>query len=495
MLSLSSSPPVRLRWPVEMLATLIVGVAAGGFATALLGGRFTRVAFGLVAVAVVALVVTVAWRRPDLGLVALVSLMPFSDLLLATLHRLGVSVSLVSAARSWKELVIAVVVVRVAWLRPRWDGLDRLIFGFIGLVLVYVVLPIGPPIGVRLLAARQDAIFLILFLCARALASRARVFNRLEVGVLVAGTIVAGFTVWNAFAPDAFAQWIEFSGLQQYRTAVLGTPPTPVVIFRPGGEVMRAGSLFLSATTLAFYLVVPLGLAIGRLVRNRFHAWHVLAGAAAGLGLMLTLTRSAIGAVPLMVVLAWLVGRRRGRLWIVIGVAMIVFAPLAGSIGVGAELRTSFDPENESRASHILRLKQSSERVAAHPLGTGLGTAGSISRRFSVDSSITNENWYFQVGTAMGIPAMVLFVVIVWRTLRELWRHAREGHSDAVGPLAALAAISVGAIVLLTLEDFSVAWSVWALAGAALGAGAWRNDESVTEGGPPARQPVSSVAA
>lgn len=457
----------------QMLAVVVTGLGVGIITTSVdvpLVRLFVQFLMPLIPVGILALM---TWRRPDIGFIVLATFQPFSDLALGFLFSTGVDVRSVTLARFWKELVLAILIVRLLFGPQRWsdrlDRLDRLILVFVSLVAVYALVPLGPPPLVRVLAARQEIAFLLLFLCARHLVADRRLFGRLEASVLIVGAVISGLTIWNAIAPEAFAQWIADVGLQLYRRVVLGTPPTAVVIYRHGGEgILRAGSIFLSATTLAFYLLIPLGVAIASILRGRARWWHVLCGAATAVALMLTLTRSALAAVPLMLGIAWLTGRRRAEFSMLVLLILAALLPIASSIGVGRQLQTAFDPEEESRASHVLRLQESISRVRAHPFGTGLGTAGSISRRFSVSSSITNENWYFQVGTELGIVGMGLFLAIILGTISRLWRRAREGFAQAVGPLCSVGGVATGALVLLTLEDFSVAWTLWILCGVAL---------------------------
>jgi O-antigen ligase len=108
--------------------------------------------------------------------------------------------------------------------------------------------------------------------------------------------------------------------------------------------------------------------------------------------------------------------------------------------------------------------------IQDQPLGRGLGTAGTIGQRFVGNLAITNENWYLQLGTEMGVLAAVLYLLIVgvvallclksYFEVRDFWLK-----SLALG-------VGAGAIGFLILGNFLHAWEntvlsmvFWLLAG------------------------------
>src|SRR5258708_25464227 len=110
--------------------------------------------------------------------------------------------------------------------------MDQTAIAFLGLVAVYIFLPIGPDIYVRLLGGRQLASFILIFLAARHLGMSSLMTRGLEVAILAAGAIVAAIGLWNYFRPGDFAIWISSTGACQSHTAVLrDAGPQGVVIF------------------------------------------------------------------------------------------------------------------------------------------------------------------------------------------------------------------------------------------------------------------------
>src|SRR6266511_2249635 len=127
----------------------------------------------LVGLAVVVLVA----RRPDVGLLALIALLPFHSFFLSWIYALGAPESIVRPLGAWKEAVtIGVIVAGVRGLRSRGRRLDRLDFvglAYVAVVAFYALVPrlfaASAPTGAneRFLAFRASAFFVLLLLAAR----------------------------------------------------------------------------------------------------------------------------------------------------------------------------------------------------------------------------------------------------------------------------------------------------------------------------------------
>lgn len=416
--------------------------------------------------------VVATWRKPEVGLLCLVILLPFQHLLLARLYALGFNPQLVAASRFWKEAVFAALVLR--WVARRWppaDKLDQLLLVFLCIVALYLTLPLGPPLLARVLGARQDAAYLLLLLVVRHLETSSKFPARLENTVLIVASIVAGLGLWNLFSPDGFSAWLESTGINEYQRRVLHVRPLPLIVRGTFGGIenaVRAGSIFLGHNILAYYLVIPVGIVVARLVGGRLKRWEAIAGGVCAAGLVATLTRSALLALPLMVLLAFSAGSRRSRLWIGLAIGVVALWPLGSYVGLEDQVRSAVDPSDVRTQGHVEQLSRSSQRILSEPLGSGLGTASYIGRRFEVPGNITNESWYFQIGTELGLIPMAIYMWIVVFTLRSLWRRARMNDVSALAAFCGLVVIALGGLVLHTLEAFQVAWTISVMVGLAL---------------------------
>lgn len=449
----------------------LVVVAVGGL-TGLAASRLTTpdlapaIPLLLLAAAGIALA---TWYNPSGALFAVVVLLPFQDLVLALLYRAGIDAGVLALSRFWKETILAALVLRwVTQPNAARDTLDYLTFAFLAAVGLYVALPLGPSPYVRVIAARQDAAFLLLFLVVRHVDLRPGFRERIESAILTVGSIVAAVGLWNLLSPHTFVRFVQSIGLGAYHTAVFGEPMLLVrQTLLAGREFVRAGSIFFDPVTLAYYLVIAVAVAVAQLSSRRSNSWQLGAGILCTAGVVATLTRSAIAGLALMFAVAMTAGRRRERLWIGLVIGVVALWPLWSQLSVEQQLRAGLDPNDARVAGHIGALSASRERLLDRPMGTGLGTAARVAQRFDVPGSITNESWYFQIGTEVGVLPMLLFVWVVVQVLRMQWS-LRLTHDQTLAGLYGLIVIALGGLVVHTFDTLAVAWTIWVVSGLGL---------------------------
>ncbi|MDP9326180.1 MAG: hypothetical protein M3O87_06560, partial [Candidatus Dormibacteraeota bacterium] len=353
----------------------------------------------------------VVWQRPDWGILGLAALMPFYPTIFGRLYVWGVPVDALAPLRFWKEVVVITLGVKVlsAGLQRR-SAIDNVVIGFLLLTALYMVLPLGPPLYARLLGGREVASYLLIFLAARHLPLGERFAPRLLATLLAAGTLMAALAFWDHFDHTGWSNWIAASGLEDYQQKVLNTARAPGAEIGHLGdqEFIRAGALFLNPLSLAIYLLIPVGVVIGRLVSGRAQRWEIVCGILCAGGVLLSLTRSAITVMPLMVLVALVLGRRSSRRMGGMFLAAGVLWPLASSVALGSHLSDALNTSAPSTSGHLGQLVTDFGLLLAHPAGRGLATGGGLaSQRFADAASMTAENWYFQIGLEMGVLGMV----------------------------------------------------------------------------------------
>jgi hypothetical protein len=418
----------------------------------------------------------ITWRRPLVGLIVLIVGVPFQEFVLARAFAAGVGFSAISLARFWKEGVLLVLVVRLLKERGwRWSDGDRVPLAYLGLVAVYLVLPVGAPLNIRVLGARSLASFLVVFLVARHLSLPDHARSRVENWILAVGVVVAALGIWNSLDAAAWSSWIASTKLIEYQTAISGGRLiSPVVWYTivGGRKLVSAGSIFLSPLVLPYYLTVPITIALSRLIGGRARTASALAGGVCMIGLLFTLSRSAIALMPAIALLAFAASRQRAKLLVVAVFCVALLVPVVGSLTLGQRLGTALNAQDPSTAGHIERARASIERVNAHPLGTGLGSIATFDQSGSgsqqAESVIFNEDWYLEVGTEVGYvgTALILFAFVF--VLRQLWRRGRKGNASALAALCALAWVAMACLVLQVFSDINVSWTLWMAAGLAL---------------------------
>lgn len=463
----------RLGRPAE-LARNPASFLVVGYAAYRLGGEPALVELAVVAAAG-AVVLAVAWRWPLAALAALATYLPFLQLTQAWLWRNGyLSEPRAVQAGYVKELVLAVVAVRALQLRPRRPlrTAEHVALAWLGLVALYLVLPVGPSLEGRFVAARADAGFLLVFLVARWLPVPGTLVRRLEGAFIGVGAVVALVGVWNRWGPDGFADWIEGTGLVAFRRDVLDAPAfAPVLrIEFGGGEVIRSGSIFLSANELGYFLLVVVGLVLGRLLRGTAHRVEIGVALVSALGIVYTNSRSALLLLP---VVALVCAAASGRLTRGAGVVLAAGAVVAGlvaGLGLGYQVTSAFDTGNDRTAGHVDATGEALGRLVTHPLGSGLGTASSTAERLGVEDSVrATENFYLRVGAQIGIVGSFLALATVWLVWRSVWGLARRDRADpSSGVVGGFAAVALGAFALDTFSELATAWWLFLLAGVAL---------------------------
>jgi hypothetical protein len=325
--------------------------------------------------------------------------------------------------------------------------------------------------------------------------------------VLATGAVVAGICVYEAIDSLAWNQFVVHTiKYTQYQNDVLGVKPQNFGDIRiygtiGGTQIVRAGSVFLNALTCGFYLVLAFAVGLERAARGQAKPWVMLSLVVIGAGLLLTQTRSAIIAalVVAFIVFQPAVGRNRHwrvQLGILVAALLVLAIPAAVVTGLADRLAQSTSQTNQSTSGHIAGFWRGVKVLRTHPLGQGLGTSAGTGERFQGElrDVVIPENNYLQFGAELGILPMLVFAALTVAVIVRLQRAARR-ESNAVLVAAvwgAMTGLAVGAWFLQAWIDFSVAWTVWGLAGAALGIGA-RQLEATWRGAAPQHVDVSRV--
>jgi hypothetical protein len=442
-------------------------------------------------------------RRPLVPLIGLVVGLPVSQLLLATLYKLGVPGGLVRPLGQWKEAAVTAVVVaalaRFHRDRPPLDLIDKLGLGYIAIGLLYLVLPALLVLGgsertlsQRGFGFRSDVLYVVLFLAARHVRLSDRQLAIVLKALLLAVTVVGSVGVFEWLDSDTWTRLvIEDVELPRYRLDVLGVDPLvegrrlfDVRAYGAlgGREFVRIGSLLLDPLASAFFLAFGVGVAVELFVRGRGRRWMVAGGGVAVAALFFTQTRAGLLAVAVAVVLAVrpMRGRSRGnRLRFALALAGVAVFAVPAVIGAGLSDRLAGD-----EAADSLRRESFTNGISTlvrNPLGLGLATSAGAGQRLSDGTAVVTENQYLQIGVQLGVPAMALFLGLVVAVPRLLRRRLGgrgedadgdggwDDHAAAGGIRVAFIGLCVGGFFLQPFVDFAVSWVVWAVLGACLG--------------------------
>jgi hypothetical protein len=190
--------------------------------------------------------------------------------------------------------------------------------------------------------------------------------------------------------------------------------------------------------------------------------------------LTFTVTRSALLAIVPVLVLTAIFARSLGKMVTIVAVCAAIALSAAVVSGVDfAIAQQLFNPGEASARAHVDAAARSLVIIADEPFGRGLGTAGTIGQRFLQGGGITNENWYLQIATEMGVVSAGLYLVMImlvivggirtYLQLRDFWLRVLT------------LGVAGGALGFLIVGNFLHAWEntvlsmlVWMLAGMAV---------------------------
>lgn len=415
------------------------------------------------------------------------------NVVMAQLWDLGIRDASLDVFAAWKEVLLLVVLLAVAWnMRslPSANAADALAAAYAILILVYWLIPqdlLGGEATGRgeLLALRHHlfpaAGYALGRMAVWAWEERGRMSGLIVLSAVVVAVVglvdvaLVSLQAWrDSGVPGWFAEQLdlEYQGLS-------GLPENWV--FNTGDEenpIRRLVSTFLSPLASAYVLVVALIYVFSR----PFRWWWGVLAVLFYVALLYTHTRAAFAALAFGLVVLALAQRRIAPAAIavasiVVGALFLIAYPSIGpstsytpaelewlrenAQQEGGESDDPFSGDDSSAESHWSNLRDGVRVVLDHPQGYGLGNAGVVAKRTDVEIR-AGESTYTELGVDAGVAGMAAFVLWGFAVLIGLWR--RE---------AWLAAAFATTLALgLQTDVIGIHWlafTLWAAAGLALG--------------------------
>ena len=413
---------------------------------------------------------------------------------MAQLWELGVRGTTLDVVAAWKEAVLLVALLVVAWHvrhKPAVNAADALAASYAIVIAVYWLIPqdvLGGEATARgeLLALRHHLFPVAAYALGRfsafAWEERGRLGGLIALSavvVAVVGLLDLAFVSLQAWRESGVPGWyreqlgLDYEGLS-------GLPENWV--YNTGDEenpIRRLVSTFLSPLASAYALVVALIYVLSR----PFRWWWGLLAVLLYVALLYTHTRAALGALAFGLVLLALAQRR--ILPAVLALASVVAGALFLAAYPSIGPTTSYTPEelvwlranarqegptggrfpspaeDASTESHWQNLRDGVRLVIEHPQGHGLGNSGVVAKRTDVEI-LAGESTYTELGVDAGIAGVVAFVLWSLAILLGLWR--REAWL-----FAAFATVLVLGLQTDVIGIHWLAFTVWLGAGLALG--------------------------
>jgi len=445
------------------------------------------------------------WRGPALALYAWVVGLAAHNAVMAALYGAGVRGGALTAIQAWKEILLGVVLARIAFeilrerrLPFRLHPADLLAVAFGLLVCIYAVLPqdwLGgaadrSAIG---LALKHDLIPVGAYFLGRSLVLRREELVPLVWTLLGTATAVAGLGLVDDFLIPI--SWWRNSAVVDYFHKHLGydyrgTGGLPEnFIYNTGSEdhfLRRLVSVFLGPLASAYLFVTALLLGAAF---TRRRALLALSSAVVAAGLLFTFSRSSLLALAAgLVVLAFVTER-----WWPVAAAVVTIAVSVAWVHVFPHIapegrwtkqdlvqQRNIAKQNPGASgsagsinepsihSHWISLREGVRTVVHHPQGYGLGNAGQTASRTGTPIKAGESN-YTEIGAETGLLGALLWIAWVLAILAGLVSTTRRtSWWTGAGIAAAFGASVVLAVQTDVIGDPWMAYCLWALAGLAL---------------------------
>jgi hypothetical protein len=439
--------------------------------------------------ALMGLATVLVWRYPAWAAVVLVALVPTNRFLILLVFHYGHSGAITSLAQLWKDLLIALLLVRavddiILRRRLRLHYVDALVAAFVALSVAYLIYPGNTgQIGFlnRMLGFRADTYFILSYFVGRGLVLQRRhvrsLLTWLIPGSVVVAIIAAAQFVWAGW----FNRLFNKLGYAAFINTQSKFGDADVVRSRAiaGVNLPRASSLLLGDLALAFFSILAIAVGAALLLTSPAVRGRVVYGgftAVAFAALVFTLTRSALIATVVMLIFMALVAGRwlhLGGLAVVLTIG-ILLAMVSGFIPVRA-VGALANPHEASVQAHGGAIREGLTLLGQEPLGRGLGTTGTIGQRVFGSSAITTENWYLAVSIELGVVPGLLFLAASIGVAVEALVSFRRVRDPGLRRIAlTVLGASVGFLVLGNMlsvwEVPVISIAFWLLAGVAVGA-------------------------
>lgn len=380
--------------------------------------------------------------------------------------------------KSWKEILLGLALVLGVWVVARqklWAKFNTKLFWAIiafGLLNIAMVPLFYNGFEATVAGLFINLRFLLFFVLVYVALTLYPQLYRLFVKVFLAGVaIVIGFAVLQlTVLPHDVLKYIGYN-----QSTIM-----PFMTVDENINYIRINSTLRGPNPLGAYAIIVIAMLLAlwlqhtrKLTKREF--WICLfLGLGGALAVWASYSRSAaLGALAAVAIIILVAYGRNINKWIWITFIAIALA-ISGSIVALKD--TQFvsqvilheDPEEggltNSNDGHAESLVEGTQRMLQQPLGAGIGSTGSAS--LLSDEPFILENQYLYIAHESGWLGLILFVIIFWMVMRQLWR--KRKHWFALGVFSSGIGLAIIGMLLPVFADDTVGIIWWGLAAIAL---------------------------
>lgn len=363
--------------------------------------------------------------QPARVLLVFLWLLPIYQLSLVLLYNFTGSNLIISAVQPWKEalafLTLALAAGHYAFFvkRIRMHTLDVAMLMFLGLSLVYTLLPWGTSLVVRLYGFRSLASLVVIYFAGRSLPLAPRRQTQIVYSLLLLGLLTGIAVLIDRFllpidwpARIGLGNYLgRVANLEQGASAVgpLGLPWT----YWTAGMERRSSGFFANPLDLAASIHLTGVTALAVACASRWRTWRGLLAwtvfAFTLLALLLSISRMSIAVFGLECLLVTVLMRRQ---------RLTLLFVVAGLLGFTGLMLTDFRDfvietvtlQNPSVMGHLVDWEEGFRALLTSPFGLGPGTSGLVGARLG--TQVGGENQYVTVGVQLGVFGMLLYLAL-----------------------------------------------------------------------------------
>lgn len=297
-----------------------------------------------------------------------------------------------------------------------------------------------------------------------------------------------------ASSPDRFSDLIGLLAGLGLVAAVAASPPPPGLMARTAavagaaaaGWALAAGhreggrlvGFAQNPNFLGALLALPFVAAAGLALRHRRPGWLVPAGVCVA-AMAATQSRGAFVSAAAGVAVVLLQGRRRGIQVAIVAAAVVLGTVFPAAIDSVEHVAIGDRPaaelsQNSSVREHVAWY--AAKVAAEHPLrGIGYGVFPSYAENSPrLGIYIATHNDYLRLAAETGIPALLVFLVLIWLGMKS------PASGEAAVQRAMVAAYAVGMLFANPLANLVVSTPFWLALGCLLAAAASSREHRIT---------------
>lgn len=431
----------------------------------------------------IVLILGMTMLRPIRVLFIFIFLLPIYQWFIVIVYQITGSNTIVSAVQPWKELlvfgtlilILGYYVFFVNRIKLKFKAMDLLILAYLGLNILYLIIPFGTSFFTRLYGFRSLTVLVFLYCLGRIVPISQHYQKHIIKAFLYLGIGAGIFALIDRFVLPI--DWPTRIGFYQYlardttshNIGFIGPMYMPWT-FWTSTAMRRTSSFFAnpldSAAAMHILGTTALIMMIGMPKRTKLHQLAKFAFACTLIALLFSISRTSIVAFIVECLIVCFLLRKKGLLVIFMMTAFIAFI-LALFSPLGHFIIETLTLQNSSLIGHLAGWEEGYLAIFQTPWGLGPGTSGHAGAR--TGNQVGGESQYIITGVQLGVAGLLLYIamqIFAIRSALRLFQRA-SGETQILALIAGVSRIGLAAIAFTANSEIYLftAYVSWWLIG------------------------------